>query len=236
MGTGGSTLVPQAAGDRAALRRLRALSPQLQSRWLGGESLDPLRGDGLVACLAPRSFSVWPGVECQRDRACLVAPDDRVRALDLDGIALSELPIGTLEGLSALVRLNLERNALTSVKTGSLPLARLTLLYLAHNSITRLEHGVFDDCVSLRDLGLSHNALRELPPGLCDRLVKLQSLWLNHNQLQCLPPHLLRSCVEMDTFSVQGNEGYTGPSTLAECRAADGLPVATPAGGVSDMY
>nr|AAX77052.1 variable lymphocyte receptor [Ichthyomyzon fossor] len=74
-----------------------------------------------------------------------------------------------------------DRRSLASVPAG-IP-TNAQILHLQVNKITKLEPGVFDSLVNLKQLHLDYNQLKPLPPGIFDKLGKLTRLELHHNQL-----------------------------------------------------
>nr|3E6J_A Chain A, Variable lymphocyte receptor diversity region [Petromyzon marinus] len=61
------------------------------------------------------------------------------------------------------------------------------ILYLHDNQITKLEPGVFDSLINLKELYLGSNQLGALPVGVFDSLTQLTVLDLGTNQLTVLP-------------------------------------------------
>nr|AAT70312.1 variable lymphocyte receptor [Petromyzon marinus] len=62
------------------------------------------------------------------------------------------------------------------------------ILFLSSNQIKKLEPGVFDSLVKLKELYLDHNQLQAIPPALFYSLTELTRLELEDNQLKSLPP------------------------------------------------
>nr|AAT70340.1 variable lymphocyte receptor [Petromyzon marinus] len=61
------------------------------------------------------------------------------------------------------------------------------ILWLHDNQITKLEPGVFDHLVNLKELWLNSNQLQALPAGVFDKLTQLAHLELQNNQLKNIP-------------------------------------------------
>ena len=151
--------------------------------------------------------------------------------LDLAGESIGELRAKDFAGLSSLTELELEDNALTSLPEGVFDeLTALTVLGLGENLLTEsgipadvfgelgaltrlalyanhqltgLPEGVFDELTNLTLLNLQGSSgsplgLTSLRPGVFDQLVKLEVLRLANLRLSALPRRRVRQSDRAD--------------------------------------
>ena len=101
---------------------------------------------------------------------------------------LAALPAGVFDKLTALTRLDLQRNLLAALPAGVFDeLTALDALHMGANSLTALPDDVFDELTALTKLGLDVNSLTALPAGVFDKLTALDALSLENNSLTALP-------------------------------------------------
>ena len=105
--------------------------------------------------------------------------------LDLTSKGINSLKTGDFVGLTNLTSLILERNALTELPAGIFDeLTALTWLDLSDNAaLSSLPPGIFDELTALTHLFLYNTALTELPPGIFNSLTALTELHLCGNQV-----------------------------------------------------
>ncbi|CAM9532219.1 unnamed protein product [Ectocarpus sp. 6 AP-2014] len=110
----------------------------------------------------------------------------------LSSNALTTLPEGIFEGLTALDNLLLSSNALITLPEGILEgLTVLEYLWLSSNALTTLPEGIFEGLTALELLSLSSNALTTLPAGIFEGLTVLKSLgWFNHQCTRASSVHI----------------------------------------------
>ena len=109
-----------------------------------------------------------------------------LRELVLSNNSLSVLAPGLLEGLEQLQSLDLSNNELTSrwVNRDTFSrLARLVILDLSFNALTKIDVHVFKGLYNLQVLKLEHNVIDTLAGECFSSLVNLRSLTLSHNKI-----------------------------------------------------
>ena len=146
-------------GDVGVLRTWRAMCPELQERWPEDEQPED-----------------WEGVTME---------DGRVVELELDEFGLTGAVPAEVGRLSALRKLNVYRNELTSVPAEIGQLASLKWLYFNDNQLTSVPVEI-GQLTSLKRLGLGRNQLTSWPAEI-GQLASLEVLDLRHNQLTSVP-------------------------------------------------
>ncbi|XP_058807757.1 toll-like receptor 6 [Phymastichus coffea] len=116
----------------------------------------------------------------------LFAKTRELRELVLSNNSLSVLAPGLLDGLDQLQSLDLSRNELTSRwvnRDTFAKLARLVLLDLSFNALTKVDAHVFRGLAQLQLLNLEHNQIDTLADECFGALGNLRSLALSHNRI-----------------------------------------------------
>ena len=104
-------------------------------------------------------------------------------ALSISNLGVEE--IQDLHGLAALRKLDVSRNALTTLKASALAQARdITWLQCADNRITGEGLQGVRLLTALVTLNASKNAIRSIPPSAVTGLKQLKALVLSHNELK----------------------------------------------------
>ncbi|MHA2099022.1 MAG: leucine-rich repeat domain-containing protein [Candidatus Kariarchaeaceae archaeon] len=107
--------------------------------------------------------------------------DDKVIALDLSSLNISDLPAGVFDELLDLKRLNLGYNKLTRVDSNVFSkLSNLTFLSFFTNQINEFPDDFLTQFPNLEWLDLRGNGLMTIPPSVLE-LKKLQYLYLQNN-------------------------------------------------------
>ena len=95
--------------------------------------------------------------------------------------------------------------ATTCANVTATHLARLGILNLRNQSISRLQSGDFAGLTELNQLTLRNNALRGLPAGLFSGLTKLEDLNLSDNALSSLPANIFAGLTALERLTLQNN-------------------------------
>ncbi|CBJ27694.1 Tyrosine kinase specific for activated (GTP-bound) p21cdc42Hs/ leucine rich repeat protein [Ectocarpus siliculosus] len=145
------------------------------------------------------------------------AGQELVVELWLYGNALTALPAGIFEGLTALAELSLGNNALTTLPAGIFEgLTALELLWLHGNALTTLPAGIFEGFTALAELSLGNNALTTLPAGIFEGLTALELLWLYGNALTALPAGIFEGLTALAELYLYDNALTTLPAGIFE--------------------
>jgi len=136
-------------------------------------------------------------------------------SLNLSGIGLASLP-GSLEGLTALARLDLGRNQLTALPEWLGNLTALTRLDLWGNQLTALPESL-GNLAALTRLSLGGNQLTALPESL-GNLTALTRLSLSANRLIQLPARL-GNLTALTWLDLVGNRLSALPESLGNLTA-----------------
>ena len=144
--------------------------------------------------------------------------------LYLNGNQLTSLPEGVFSGLPALKVLALGgNNRLSSLPAGIFSgLSALTELYLGDNGLTTLPEGIFSGLSSLKKLVLSHNRLVSLPTDAFRGLSALTELWVYNNRLTGLPAGAFSEVSALARLGLWGNAVRPLPLTVSLEKVADG--------------
>ncbi|XP_046513759.1 transforming growth factor beta activator LRRC33 [Equus quagga] len=115
----------------------------------------------------------------------------RLHSLELPDNSLSESykeTAAALHGLQSLRRLDLSGNALTEDMAALMlqNLSSLESVFLARNTIMRLDDSVFEGLGHLKELDLQRNYIFEIEGGAFDGLTELRHLNLAYNNLPCI--------------------------------------------------
>ncbi|CAM9120296.1 unnamed protein product [Ectocarpus sp. 13 AM-2016] len=157
--------------------------------------------------------------------------------LFLYGNVLTTLPAGIFDGLTSLVALSMHRNAITALPAGIFEdLTALEYLFLYQNALTTLPAGIFESSTALSQLALYDNALTTLPAGLFESPTDLGYLALQNNTLTSLPAGIFENLTSLWSLNLKGNNLEclpAMPSTLAE---ADDDDTPVPDGWCADPY
>lgn len=107
--------------------------------------------------------------------------DDKVVALDLSGLGISDIPSGAFDGLKDLERLNLGYNKLATVEPKVFAgLSKLTFLSFFSNQLSELPDEFLTSFPDLEWLDLRENGLTKVPSSVLG-LKKLVYLYLQNN-------------------------------------------------------
>lgn len=169
-----------------------------------------------------RTLSGPDGAEITTTLAPNYLPENTLILENLPSLENLDLPLNhftslpTLRNLSKLVKLNLARNELTEIESGTFNLPSLKILILsrnriiklgaikafslveldlARNNLTELRNDTFRFVNSLKKLNLSRNQIGGIPYKIFEPLVSLEDLDLSYNQV---------------TFSASPYDGFSG--------------------------
>ncbi|KAL6660609.1 hypothetical protein ACP70R_001644 [Stipagrostis hirtigluma subsp. patula] len=181
---------------RAALRR----PPPVLDEWLDWP--EPCAGGG--------HRSPWYGVTCDELTG-------RVSALGLAHLALGgPMPdLSLLAPLSSLSELDLSSNSFTGVFPDVSVLAKLDLLYLAHNNLSgEIPDGAFAKTPRLRWLSLANNEFTGPIPSSIATTPMLKELSLSNNHFQGRLPDFKQNDLQVVDVSYNNLSGPI-PSSIA---------------------
>ncbi|CAN0238534.1 unnamed protein product, partial [Pylaiella littoralis] len=120
-------------------------------------------------------------------------------------------------GREDIILLNLGSSALTTLPEGVFEgLTALETLTVYNNTLTTLPEGVFGGLTALGNLWLFGNSLTTLPEGIFEDLTALTRLRLEGNALECLPI-IPSALVEVDDDATQFEDGLHVDPYGAEC-------------------
>jgi leucine-rich repeat protein SHOC2 len=174
-------------GDVGVLRTWRAVCPELQERWPEDEQPED-----------------WAGVEME---------NGRVVKLELEEFGLTGAVPAEIGRLSALTKLDLGYNDLTSLPAEIGQLTALEELYLHDNQLTSLPAEI-GQLTSLEQLYLFNNQLTSLP-GEIGQLTSLERLYLEDNQLTSVPAEIRQLTSLRDLF-LAGNKLTSLPGEIGQ--------------------
>ena len=138
-----------------------------------------------------------------------------IDSLGMVGASLSELQTDDFSGLTALTKLNLQKNELTSLPDGiSEDLPALTWLNLSNNHFTTIPPQLFN-LSNLTYLNLENNELSGEIPEELSNLTNLTELYLNDNtSLTSALPQSLTGLTKLEKFLFQ-DTGLCAPLDAA---------------------
>ncbi len=148
--------------------------------------------------------ALLPGVDAADD---VTAADLTViKALTLRDQGITALKAGDFDGLSALIRLDLGINQLSTLPDDVFSgLSSLKLLNLSDNSLSSLSADTFSGLSSLTGLNLGNNQLSSLPANIFSGLSALNWLSLSSNQLSSLPDGLFSGLSSLNSLFLSNN-------------------------------
>jgi hypothetical protein len=127
--------------------------------------------------------------------------------LNLNGLYLTNLPVGVFNALINLYGLELSDNQLSVLPDGVFSgLNRLRWLSLSNNLLTTLNADIFNGLTELFDLNLTGNRLITLSDGLFNDLTWLRRLHLSNNHLVSLPDNIFTDLVNLEVLDLYHNQ------------------------------
>jgi leucine-rich repeat protein SHOC2 len=188
--------------DEDILRLWRDQCPALQRLWP-----------------ADAAVTTWKGLTfAETDATDASGQGRRVVEIDVKG-KLGEVP-EELGQLTALTKLNLRGNQLTSVPAELGRLTALTKLHLNNNKLTSVP-AELGRLTALKGLALSGNQLTSVPAEL-GRLTALTQLALHENQLTSVPTEL-GQLTTLTQLNLRGNQLTSVPAELGRLTALTAL-------------
>ncbi|KAK0148268.1 Toll-like receptor 13 [Merluccius polli] len=140
-----------------------------------------------------------------------VFPEDiptRVTDIDLSGNKISKLNKTDLENVPNLLRLDLKRNWISKIESGTfVSQISLEVLILNTNKLGNLQEGMFDGLLNLTELRLTRNNIQTVAPASFKSLTKLKSLDLGYNKLSHLTniQHILQHTPHLQNLYIPSN-------------------------------
>ncbi|XP_019620927.1 PREDICTED: slit homolog 2 protein-like [Branchiostoma belcheri] len=114
--------------------------------------------------------------------------------LDLDNNQITDIEVGSFDGLENLRLLFLYRNALEKLASGLFKgMTNLLQIYLSSNNITTVEDGAFEGLENLQLIQLHENKIEEIGDGAFKGLPTLIDLDLHLNNLTTVPGKAITS-------------------------------------------
>ena len=127
-------------------------------------------------------------------------------SLALDHNHITEIPPGSLRGLTKLDILKLHDNDIDYIAPDVFcDLGILKALTLYHNRISYLPRGIFSSLTAIRKLNLGFNLLETLPEGMFANNTLLSSLWLNDNKLRTIHPSAFGQKPYLELLNMSSN-------------------------------
>ena len=131
----------------------------------------------------------------------------RLFSLALDHNDISEIPEGSLNGLTNLDVLKLHDNQINSIAPGVFDSLRiLKALTLYHNNIRHLPKGIFSGLTALRKLYLAFNQISELPEYIFANNTLLTELVLNDNNIKEIHPTAFPEMPYLQLLNLSSND------------------------------
>ena len=129
---------------------------------------------------------------------------------------------GTFQNFKSLLKLNLTRNKITELRTGSfLGLERLEYLFLNQNNISDISETAFAELVRIQKIDLSKNKISELHQNTFGGLSSLRYLDLSENLLKTIPNNLFQDLgslknldLKMSEIKVLSEDSFAGLTPL----------------------
>ncbi|CAL8371664.1 unnamed protein product [Boreogadus saida] len=130
----------------------------------------------------------------------------RVTSIELYGNNISTLNKTDLENMPNLLRLDLTRNRISKIESGTFVVQlSLEVLILKNNRLCKLQEGMFDGLVNLIELRLTSNQIQTVEPASFKTLSKLRILDLGHNKLRHLT-NILQHTPHLQTLYIPANK------------------------------
>jgi leucine-rich repeat protein SHOC2 len=204
----------QSFDDEGVLRTWRAMCPELQERWPEAARPEHWEGvtmeNGRVVELLLDEFGLTGALPAEIGRL------SALMRLDLFYNQLTSLPT-EIGQLTSLRRLSLYDNPLTSVPAEIGQLRSLTQLNLSGNQLTSLPAEI-GQLTLLEQLSLRGNQLTGLPAEI-GQLTSLTYLNLSGNQLTRLPAEI-GQLISLRVLYLDRNQLTSVPAAIRELRAA----------------
>ncbi|OQV12684.1 putative Insulin-like growth factor-binding protein complex acid labile subunit [Hypsibius exemplaris] len=126
--------------------------------------------------------------------------------LFLQGNKIARIPSGMLDGLNAILTVDLSRNEIITLPDAISTNASSTLreLYLGHNYIAQIPPAFFQHIPNLRTLSFANNSLNVIDTELAP-LKDLLYLRLEGNKLQRIASQAFTTLARLQTLSLTGN-------------------------------
>ena len=135
--------------------------------------------------------------------------------LNLSQNQLTTLPERIFSGLTAIDEINLNSNELTALSEGTFAgLTTLVGIDLGGNSLTAIPARAFSGLTGLELISLGGNDLAALPAGVFNGLTALDQLYLSGNDLTALPAGLFTDLSALKDLELQENDLDSLPAGL----------------------
>lgn len=162
--------------------------------------------------------------------------------IDLRSNLLTDLSVGTFQGINGIASLSLDHNQLSTLRNGSFQgIEALYFLTLSSNRLASIETGVFQNFTQIKYINLNDNYLTTIGMGVFQGLHSLMQLHLASNHLRHMDLHLFRDLNNIVTLNMSRNrldtipkvghmkmltrlEVWENPLYLIQADVFDGLP------------
>ena len=192
--------------------------------WDSRELLEPSKDDGIQSfddegvlrtwrAMCPELQALWPEAARPEDWEGVFVENGRVVELVLDQFGLTGAVPAEIGRLSALMRLDLFYNQLTSVPAEIGQLTSLRELTLDGNPLTSVPAEI-GQLTSLEQLNLNSNQLTSLPVEIY-QLTSLEHLNLNSNQLTSVPAEI-GQLASLRVLGLDGNQLTSLPAEIGQ--------------------
>ncbi|KAF3853954.1 hypothetical protein F7725_014642 [Dissostichus mawsoni] len=140
------------------------------------------------------------------------------RLLNLQRNGLGSIPTGSFTDSRGLISLHMQQCQLREIGSQAFKgLKKLIYLYLSNNQISSLKPGAFDDLTALTYLYLDGNQISDLAKGVFSPMINLFILQLDDNRLRELRPGTFTGAKDLRWLHMSGNELTTlQPGSLDE--------------------
>ncbi|KAJ3172165.1 hypothetical protein HDU88_006980 [Geranomyces variabilis] len=133
--------------------------------------------------------------------------------LDLTGLGLTEFPLEVLGLAPSLVKLDLSRNALSSLPVEIACLTNLEILFCSSNQFSVFPAAIAA-CPKLSTVAFKQNKMSQIPEGALSP--NLRWLILTDNQIDALPEDI-GACARLEKLMLAGNSLTRLPDSFGRC-------------------
>ena len=175
-------------------------------------------------------FFVFTRVSCEANGLVVTEPytklllENAVQSLDVEDLYVDNQKTKYYPNNAGYLFPNLkvvhnERNSLEFVEKQNFEnMGKVTVITLAHNSISSVPADAFDHLQSVRIIYLNNNILKGLDPYLCSKNPNLVDFFAFRNQLETLPQGLFDNNLELEGMHFDFNKLHRIDITFYDSR------------------